>query len=480
MDSKFERKKGRVSAELIATLILRGATYLVILSFLLIMGRIVVRGAPVLAKEGISFLTERPKILFGFYDENEKYHRLSSQEFREYQKENPNGIILSKQSANYSGGGIKSPLIGTLFLVLICIVLAMSTGIAAAVYLSEYSKRGPFIKVVRLAIINLAGVPSIVFGLFGLAFFCYFFPVITKSAPAERSAKAWEIPTWMYPSNFADEGYRIDMADTPPDSGSRKIIVHKADDGLEFSVFNARGAIVKRVKQYEIDATKPTWVDIENDLATIKSMRDSQSPEVFYQSSRTVEEEALISKLRPLLKLKRRLWLSFQGWEPSMIAAGCTLACMVLPIVITACEESLRAVPQGFRDAALSLGATQWQTVRKSVLPYALPGMLTASVLGILRVAGETAPIMYTGAFATGNLPWVGLREEGVWKVGEFFQRGCEAMPYHIYILSAKIPQSDLVRPMQDGAVLVFMLIVMALATTSVILRMRIRKKLKW
>ncbi|MDF1751206.1 MAG: ABC transporter permease subunit [Verrucomicrobiales bacterium] len=476
----FERDKAWINTEAIATVCLRCGTYLVILVFALIMGRIVVRGAPVLMEEGLSFLSERPKILFGFYDSDEKYHRLTSQEFRDYQEANPDGVILAKQSANYSGGGIKSPLIGTVFLILICIVLAMSIGISAAIFLSEYSRRGPFIRIIRLAIINLAGVPSIVFGLFGFAFFCYFFPVITKQLPAERTAKAWELPTWMYPSNIADEGYRIDVAEKRPESANQKIVITKGEEGFEFSVFSSRGDIVKRVKQSEIDATKPTWVDIEKDLATIVGLRDAEGAKVFYRSPRTPEEETLISKLRPLLKLKRRLWLSFQGWEPSMIAAGCTLACMVLPIVITACEESLRAVPQGFRDASLALGATQWQAIRKAVLPYALPGMLTASVLGILRVAGETAPIMYTGAFATGDLPWVGLKEDGVWKIGEFLQRGVEAMPYHIYIVSAKIPQSDLVRPMQDGAVLVFMIIVMVLATASVILRMKIRKKLKW
>lgn len=378
MNSPFESKDKGINNEKLMTWGLRIATYLIVLVFTLIMGRIVMRGAPVLFEEGISFFTERPQILFGFYDEDGDYHRLTSQEYRDYKEANPEGLFLHELSANYSGGGIFSPLIGTIILILICIVFAMSIGITAAIFLSEYSSRGPFIRLIRLAIINLAGVPSVVFGLFGLAFFCYFFPVITKTEPAERSAWFTGMPEWL---SFGNE----------------------------------------------------------------------------------------------------QLFLSFQGWEPSIIAAGCTLACMVLPIVITACEESLRAVPQGFRDASLALGATHWQTISKSVLPYALPGMLTASVLGILRVAGETAPIMYTGAFATGDLPWVGLQEENwFWRITEFFQRGCEALPYHAYIVSAKIPQTEVVRPMQDGAVLVFMMIVMTLATASVILRMRIRKKLKW
>ncbi len=380
MSQIFDKQSKGIDSEQLVTWLLRIATYLIILAFVLIIGRIIVRGAPVLAKEGISFITQSPDILYCFYDQDGKYHRLGSQEYRDFKTANPDGLKLYELSANYSGGGIFGPLMGTLILIGICIVFAMTIGIAASVFLSEYSKRGPLIRMIRLAIINLAGVPSVVFGLFGFAFFCYFIPVITKTTPVERSIFFTQLPDWMASLLGAEQ-----------------------------------------------------------------------------------------------------LYLSCQGWGSSILAAGCTLACMVLPIIITACEESLRAVPQGFRDASLSLGATQWQTIGKSVLPYALPGMLTASVLGLLRVSGETAPIMYTGAFAQCQLPWEGLREENwFWRITEFFQRGCEALPYHIYSVSAKIPQTEIVRPMQDGSVLVFMLIMLALATTSVVLRIRIRKKLKW
>ncbi len=478
-NSIFDRKKNRLGIEKAMIFGFRISTYFIVFVFALIIGRIVVRGAPVLAGEGISFLTEHPKTLIGFYDEYQKYHRLTSLEYQDYEKANPEAVTLAKQSANFVGGGIGSPLVGTIILILICITFSMTVGISAAVFLNEYSKQGFFCQLTRLAVTSLVGIPSIVFGLFGLAFFCYFFPVISRNTPVDLS-KAWEIPSCWYPSQIADEGYRIDVADHPPERAHQKIVVSKGEGALVFSVFNSRGDFVKRVKQAEIGATKPTWVDIERDLATIIALRDADGAEDFYQNKRTVEEENLISKLRPLLKLRKQLWLSFEGWKPSLIAAGFTLACMVLPIVITTCEDTLRAVPQGFRDASFALGATHWQAISKSVLPYALPGMLISSVLGILRVAGETAPIMFTGAFASGALPWVGLKEEGVWKIGEFFQRECEAMPYHIYILSAKTPQSELVRPMLDGAVLVFMLVIMAVATASVMLRMKIRKRMEW
>ena len=83
----------------------------------------------------------------------------------------------------------------------------------------------------------------------------------------------------------------------------------------------------------------------------------------------------------------------------SLLAGWLTMAFMVLPIIITASEEALKAVPKGYREGALALGATKLQTITTNVLPYALPGILTSSVLSIARVAGETAPIMFTAAF---------------------------------------------------------------------------------
>src|SRR5690606_8388654 len=94
------------------------------------------------------------------------------------------------------------------------------------------------------------------------------------------------------------------------------------------------------------------------------------------------------------------LFVIFIGWNVSLLAGWFTLAFMVLPVVITASEEASKAVPRGFRGGSLALGATEWQTVRRAVLPYALPPILTSSILGMARVAGETAPILFTAAYA--------------------------------------------------------------------------------
>ena len=165
----------------------------------------------------------------------------------------------------------------------------------------------------------------------------------------------------------------------------------------------------------------------------------------------------------------------FLGWKTSLMAGWFTLAFMVLPVVITASEEALKAVPRSFREGSLALGATKWQTIRKAVLPFALPGILTSSILGIARVAGETAPIMFTAAYIIRDrLPWE------VERISDFFFQGVMALPYHIYVVSSKIPQNEHTERIQYGTALVFLLIVASIATSSILLRNRLRRANKW
>ncbi len=265
--------------------------------------------------------------------------------------------LTDHQTYNYAAGGIWPQIVGTVLLVIGSMAIALVLGVFSAIYLSEYSKQGPVISAIRLAIINLAGVPSIVFGLFGVALFVHAF-----------------------------------------------------------------------------------------------------------------------------------------GWNISMLAGWFTLAFMVLPVIITASEESLRAVPKGFREGSLALGATKWQTIRLNVLPYALPGILTSSVLGVARVAGETAPILFTAAYATADkLPWeISTRDDHLapgllgylefpfaW-VRDFCLHPVNALPYHIYVVSSKIPQNEYTERVQYGTAFVFLAVVMIIAMASVVLRVRLRRRLKW
>ncbi len=240
-------------------------------------------------------------------------------------------FLFTAPSGGGTKGGIFPAIIGTLCLVLGTILIALPLGMLSAVYLSEYAKPGRFTRAVRLAIVTLAGVPSIVFGLFGLG-----------------------------------------------------------------------------------------------------------------------------------------LFVIFLNFGTSILAGILTLACMILPTIIVSSEESLRAVPQGLREGSLALGATKWQTIYKNVLPYSVSGMLTGSILGVGRVAGETAPILLTvAAFYLPKLP------------GSIFDQ-VMVLPYHLYILATQHHEMDLVRPLQYGTALVLIALVLGINIFAIFLRSHFRKKYKW
>ncbi len=134
----------------------------------------------------------------------------------------------------------------------------------------------------------------------------------------------------------------------------------------------------------------------------------------------------------------------------------------------TASVSLLRAVPLALRDASLALGATKWETIRKSVLPYAIPGMMTGSILGIGRAAGETAPILLTvAAFSLPQLP------------RSVFDQ-VMALPYHLYVLATQFPNQDEARPTAYGTALVLLLLVLGLNTGAIVLRSHFRRRNKW
>lgn len=242
-----------------------------------------------------------------------------------------NWTFLTTDPAVDGRGGVFPAIVGSLCLVTGTIAVALPLGMASAIYLTEYARQGRFTALVRLGIVTLAGVPSIVFGLFGLG-----------------------------------------------------------------------------------------------------------------------------------------LFVLFLNFGTSILAGSLTLACMILPTIIVSSEESLRAVPQTLREASLALGATQWETIRKNVLPYAIPGMLTGSILGIGRAAGETAPILLTvAAFYLPRLP------------NSIFDQ-VMALPYHLYVLATQYPDPDIVRPTQYGTALVLVLLVLGLNIGAIVLRIHFRKRYRW
>lgn len=155
------------------------------------------------------------------------------------------------------------------------------------------------------------------------------------------------------------------------------------------------------------------------------------------------------------------------GFGDSLAAGGLTLAIMVLPVIIRTTEQAMAGVPQDLRVAALGMGATRIQTIWRVALPVAIPRILTGVILSIGRVAGETAPILFTvAALYLPNLP-----------TGVFDQ--AMALPYHLYVLSVSSPEPDKSLPMAFGTALALLLIVMIMNAIATVIRKRYARKFR-
>lgn len=161
------------------------------------------------------------------------------------------------------------------------------------------------------------------------------------------------------------------------------------------------------------------------------------------------------------------LFVKYFGFGPSILSASLTLALLILPVIIRSTEEALITVPKEYRESSLALGVSKWQTIRHVVLPAAIPGIITGSVLGIGRVAGETAPILFTGAaYFLPRLP------DSVYS--QFM-----ALPYHLFVLATAGTNITKTRPIQYGTALVLLIIVLSLNLVAVLIRRHYRNKLK-
>lgn len=160
------------------------------------------------------------------------------------------------------------------------------------------------------------------------------------------------------------------------------------------------------------------------------------------------------------------LFVLFLQFGTSIVAGSLTLAIMTLPIIISTSEEALRAVPVEFRTVNISLGGTKWQGIRRIVLPQALPGVITGVILGLLRAAGETAPILFTvAAFFLPRLP-----------TSPFDQ--VMALPYHLYVISTQVP--GMPTQVQYGTALVLLALVLSLNIAASLIRSYFRRRRQW
>ncbi len=161
------------------------------------------------------------------------------------------------------------------------------------------------------------------------------------------------------------------------------------------------------------------------------------------------------------------MFVKYLGFGPSLLSASLTLALLIVPVIIRSSQEALLAVPPEYREASLALGISKWQTIRNVVLPASIPGIVTGSILGIGRVAGETAPILLTGAaYFLPRLP------DSVYS--QFM-----ALPYHLFVLATAGTNIAQTRHLQYGTALVLLMIVLSVNFVAVLVRRHYRQKLK-
>ncbi|AKB52210.1 Phosphate transport system permease protein PstA [Methanosarcina barkeri str. Wiesmoor] len=161
------------------------------------------------------------------------------------------------------------------------------------------------------------------------------------------------------------------------------------------------------------------------------------------------------------------LFVKYFGFGPSILSASLTLSLLIIPVIIRSTEEALIAVPNEYRESSLALGVSKWQTIRHAVLPAAIPGIITGSILSIGRVAGETAPILFTGvAYFLPRLP------DSIYS--QFM-----ALPYHLFVLATAGTNIAKTRSIQYGTALVLLIIVLGLNLIAVLIRRHYRNKLK-
>ena len=310
-------------------------------------------------------------------------------------------------------GGIFPAIFGTLLLVIIMTLAAVPVGTITAIYLTEYARQNSaFARIIRFAVNTLAGVPSIVFGLFGVGFF-----IQTVGASVDR---------FNWDAHLGEVRIYLDESSSP--------------------LSNGKAAPVAALQKWMTADDEEYWAP---EIAHLNGVPEGLS------APRTLPQ--VMSYLETKTDLK---------WgKPNILWAALTLALLTLPVVIVSVEEALRAVPRDVRDASIALGATKWETIRKIVLPNAVSGILTGSILAVGRGAGEVAPIIFTGAvYSQQQLPTA--------LTDQFMHLG-----NHLYILATQSTDVDATRPIQYATTIVLLALTLALNFTAITLRSRIRRR---
>jgi ABC-type phosphate transport system permease subunit len=330
-----------------------------------------------------------------------------------------------------SEGGVWPAIVGTITMTLIMSLAVVPFGVLAALFLREYAKAGFIVSLVRIAINNLAGVPSIVFGVFGLGFFCYLVGAYIDGGPRNVEINPWPPMQWWLVLG-----------------GTVLVGVAAFFLGIVSAVRAGQGQ--SRLKRLLGRLSIALW------LATVACVVLLFVFTPHFQGM----FRARLADNKPMFGTDGLLW------------AALTLALLTAPVVIVATEEALAAVPNSMREGSYACGASKWQTIRRIVLPRAMPGIMTGMILAIARGAGEVAPLMLVGAEklapalpVNGEFPFVHLNRT-------FMHLG-----FHIYDLGFQSPNAEAAKPMVYSTTLLLILIIALLNVAAVLLRKRLRKK---
>ncbi|HYF34805.1 MAG TPA: ABC transporter permease subunit, partial [Prosthecobacter sp.] len=321
-------------------------------------------------------------------------------------------------------GGIFPAMFGTFVMTLLMAILVTPLGIIAAIYMREYATQGMMVRAVRICVNNLAGVPSIVFGVFGVGFFIY-----GMGGFIDRGVKYPIPPMWWFIAGIG--------------------AVASVAAAVYLSAHNRTAIPTQKKRQKALRKLEGMLWLLGFALVVIVIACCPYFHGFFNTSTPT-----------PTFGTGGILWASL------------TLALMTLPVVIVATEEALVAVPRGVREAALACGASKWQTIQRIVLPGALPGVMTGVILAMARGAGEVAPLMITGVtkFAP-SLP-LDLDPPFIHAERAFMHLG-----FHIYDLGFQSPDSEGAKPMVFATTLLLIVLVVTLNLAAIQIRAHLRKR---
>ena len=370
-------------------------------------------------------------------------------------------FLTTPMSSTPALAGVRTALIGSIGLMAVVVMVALPIGVGAAIYLEEYAPYGFINRLIETNVRNLAGVPSIIYGMLGLAIFVralapfssglifhYNFDAPTVEAVVERIAPAFDDAIRIDDSIISSESASVD---TPTVERIVNTFLHFGTPSLTMHGNSA---------PQEMSDALAEDLDIAVDVVPVRASEDydiKRRGDYFrldLPASAQISDDTYNQLMASLVRIN-----SFAPNGRTLVSAGLTLVLLILPIIIINAQEAVRAVPSTIREASYGLGATRWQTVWKQVLPAALPGIMTGTILSVSRAVGETAPLIVVGAATF-------LVTDPTSPFSQF-----TAMPIQIYQWTAR-PQGQFA-DVAAAAIIVLLALMLTLNAAAIVLRNR-------